>query len=283
MKDDAVTGMAAKKSGKQSRFQAFFINRWKHLEKILAICRSLLVPQHRFLLCRWDKDAESCKNVSLRKKREAREDVNEYFLCEYDYTQSGFTAVLSEKKLKDGVYEILLRPEGRKKAYSTNVYYDDGKMTFANPEEFVPLNVAGTDLETVVENGVLRVYRPDFGMYVYQYEGELYWIAENWYDFVEDNTYIQYQMDTTQVENLPKDRLDHGWYWSNIGFYFKTKELTEWNTGNYCVAKSALPTEYSITKIYTGNHTDGIPEAYKSNYTPGWIWLNLFRPWYVFN
>lgn len=228
-------------------------------------------------------NTETGKNIYPKISYEAREDVNEYFLCEYDYTQSGFIVVLSEKKLKGGVYEILLRPENSKKAYATNVYYAEGKMTFVNPEEFVPLNVAGTDLETVVENGVLRVYRPDYGMYVYQYEGELYWIAESWYDFVENDTYVQYQIFTTQVNNLPQDRLDHGWYWSNIGFYFKTKEMTEWNTGSYRVAKSVLPTEYSVRQIRTGNHTDGIPEAYKSNYTLGWIWKTNFRPWYEFD
>ncbi|MGN0506548.1 MAG: hypothetical protein ACI4FZ_08305 [Lachnospiraceae bacterium] len=203
----------------------------------------------------------------------AREDVNSYFLCEYDYTDSGFSASISAKKLdlENSVYEILLRPAGERNAYQTGIYYANGKMMFANPKEFVPLETAGTDLERVTEEGVLRVYRPDFGIYVYQYEGELYWIAEETYGFVDGDSYVQFQMDTTQIDKLPEKRLANNWFWSNIGFYFKSNELIDWDTGNYRVAKCALPTEYSITKIWTGN------------YIEDWIWMQYFRPFYDFS
>lgn len=214
---------------------------------------------------------ETEKDIFPKIRYEAREDVNAYFLCKYDYTQSGFTATCSEKRLDDGVYEILLKPEGSKNVYSTGIYYADGTMSFVNPEEFTPLDVAETNLELIVEQGILRVYRQDYGMYVYQYEGELYWIAEKWYDFVNGDTFVQYQMNTTQVENLPQNRLDNGWYWSNISFYFTKNELLDWDTGRYRVTKCALPTEYSVTQIWTGNYIDG------------WIWSTSFRPWYEFS
>ncbi len=218
-------------------------------------------------------NVETGKGYYPKMEYNNREDVNEYFLCEYDYTKSGFTATIPSKKLdmENGVYEVLLRPMGDKKAYALGTYYANGKMYFTNPNEFEPLDVVGTDLETIVEDGVLRVYRPDFGMYVYQYEGELYWIAEEWYGFNENNdTYVQFQMNTTQIQNLPENRLVNNWFWSNIGFNFKSKELTDWNIGKYRVTRCALPTEYSLTKIWTGNYKDG------------WIWKNDFRPWYAF-
>ena len=227
------------------------------------------------------------KGVYPKMTYEPREDVNEYFLCEYDYTESGFKASVSAKslQLEDNVYEILLRPKSEKskgnpfstntteerKAFSTNVYYSDGEMLYVHPDEFVPLEVTGTDLEKVVEQGVLRVYRPDYGMYVYQYEGELYWIAELDYGFVDGDTIVQYQMQTTQIENLPEERLINSWFWNNLVFRFSTKELLKWDTGEYRVAKYALPTEYSLTKIWTGNHIDK------------WIWRTDFRPWYEFS
>lgn len=212
---------------------------------------------------------ETEKNIYPKISYEAREDVNEYFLCEYDYTQSGFTAVISQKKLKDRVYEVLLKTGDGKNAYSTNIYYVDGAMTFVNPEEFTPLDVAGTDLEPIVEQGILRVYRPDYGMYVYQYEGELYWIADESFYFEEDGTtYMEYQLRTTQIEKLPSHRLENKWYFDNIGFYLEQNELLEWNTGNYRVFKAALPTAYAISNIETGYY----------NYTNGeWIWVNYFR------
>lgn len=203
----------------------------------------------------------------------SREDVNNYFMCKNDYTDSGFIATFDTNTLdlENEVYEILLRPTGMIRAYATGIYLENGKMVFADPEEFIPLDVAGTDLEKITTNGVLRVYRPDSGMYVYQYEGELYWIAESYNGFVDDDTYVEFQMSTTQIENLPKDRLANNWHWSNLGFSFTTKELTDINTGKYRVAKYALPTEYSITKIWTGKHTDE------------WIWQSNFRPWYEFS
>ena len=213
------------------------------------------------------------KGIYPKMTYEPREDVNEYFLCEYDYTDSGFVANISTKnlQLENTVYQILLRPVGRRSPFSTNVYYGNGEIAYVHLDEFVPLEVAGTDLERVVENGVLRVYRPDYGMHVYQYEGELYWIAEPNYGFVDGDTYVQFQMNTTQVANLPKDRLANNWFWSNLGFTFLSKELFDWNTGNYRVAKYPLPREYSITNIYTGNYIDG------------WIWRADFRPWYDFD
>ncbi len=200
-----------------------------------------------------------------------RKDVNEYFLCEYDYSKSGFTATIPLRKLDmtDGIYEVLLRPKDVRKAFPTGMYFADGEIQYADPREFVAPEVSGTDLEDVVNDGVLRVYRPDYGTYVYQYEGELYWIVERGYNFDEnDYWYVQYQMNTTQVDKLPEVRLENNWFWSNIGFVFTTKEAGALNTDKYRVAKCAVPTDYSVTDIWTGNYVDG------------WIWKEYFLPWY---
>ena len=137
-----------------------------------------------------------------------REDVNKYFMCEYDYSTSGFEARIKANKLdlKNRTYEILIKPERTRKAYSTGVYCVDGKMSFVNPNEYISLDVKGTDLEPIVKDGVLQVYRPDYGTYVYQYEGALYWIAEEWSEFASEQYVVQYQMNTTQPENLPENR-----------------------------------------------------------------------------
>lgn len=209
------------------------------------------------------------------KKKEFRErlDVNKYFLCEFDYSNCGIVVSFNARKLalanKD--YEILISDVKGKKIYQTGTYINNGELMYCLPEEYRPLDVAGTDLEKVVNDGILRAYRPDFGMYVYQYEGVLYWIAEPEYGFVDGNTYVQYQMNTTQPEKLPAESIINNWTWSNIGFYFKSNELTELNTGKYRVTRCALPLEYSITTVWTGNH---IHE---------WIWKQSFRPWYEFS
>lgn len=220
------------------------------------------------------QDTATGKNIFSKMKYTEREDVNRYFLCEYDYLRSGFEAAFKTGKLdlESRNYEVLLRPTGeRKRTYRTGIYLAKGQLVYTNPESFGPLDVTGTDLEKVINEGVLRVYRPDYGMYVYQYEGELYWIAEPGYAFNEDgNTYMEYQLDTTQVEKLPEECLNNQWYWDNIRFWFRSKELSGYDTGKYRVAKNGIPTEYSITKIWTGNYKDG------------WIWLQYFRPYYQF-
>lgn len=218
------------------------------------------------------QDIETGENYFPKMEYSERKDVNDYFFCEYDYTESGFEARIREKKLdlKEKNYEVLLRVSGERLTYRTGTYISKGQLMYTNPLEYEPLVAAGTDLEKIVENGVLRVYRPDCGIYVYQYEGELYWIAEEEYGFVEGDTTMQYQLGTTQVEKLPQHRLGNGWSSDNIGFFFSKHELTEWNTGKYRVTKKSLPTEYSIAKIWTGNFIDG------------WIWIQNFRPYYRF-
>lgn len=219
------------------------------------------------------RDIESGEKYFPKMKYSERKDVNDYFLCEYDYLHSGYQAVFQGKKLdlQNRNYEVLLRVLGEQNAYQTGTYLSKGELMYTNPKEYVPLEVAGTDLEEIVENGVLRVYRPDYGMYVYQYEGELYWIAEPEYGFVEGDTYVQYQLDTTQIARLPQHRLENQWYWDNIGFQFRSNECNALNIGKYRATKKALPKEYSITKIWTGNYIDG------------WIWQSDFRPYYEFD
>ena len=200
-----------------------------------------------------------------------REDVNEYFLCEYDYSKSGFSASvkLDKVNLNEKNYEVLIRPKEEQVAYMTGVYLLNGELVYAKPEEYKALEVAGTDLEEVVVNGVLRVYRADVGMYVYQHDDKLYWIAEQDYEFFEETgTPIAYQLWTTQNDKLPKHRLENNWFFDNITFNFEIKEVV--CSDKYRVAVAELPQEYAITEIETGQYIDK------------WLWNHCFRPWYEF-
>lgn len=219
------------------------------------------------------QDIESGKRYFPQMKYTERTDVNEYFLCEYDYLQTGFEAVIKAKKLDldEKNYEVLLRRADERQTYQTGTYVSKGSLMYANPLEYEELDVSGTELEEIVEKGVLRVYRPDYGMYVYQYKDELYWIAEEEYEYF-DSDILEYMLYTTQKEKLPEHRLENEWYWDNIGFLFTEKEVKITNSGNYRVAKSRIPSEYSIVEIETGNNIDS-----------SWIWKAQFRPWYIFN
>jgi len=215
-------------------------------------------------------NTETGKKIYPKISYETREDVNNYFLCEYDYAESGFAAEVSLKKMEGAIFEVLLHPRESEYAISTGIYCVDGKMSFVHPDDYVPLDVADTDLEVIVNDGVLRVYRPDYGIYVYQYKGALYWVAEPTYGFVDEDTFMMFQMDTTQKDKLQKEPPANKWYSSNLGFYFMSRELTEKDIGLYRVAKYELPQDYSLTRMRTGNWIDK------------WIWYQDFRPWYDF-
>lgn len=218
-------------------------------------------------------DIESEKVYYPEMKYKERKDANQYFLCEYDYTKSGFVATISATKLdlEHSTYEVLVYPKESAQAYATGVFYANGKMLFGHPETGVSSDVEGTLLEEVVENGVLRVYRPDVGMYVYQYDAELYWIADEKFKFEEDGTTnIQYILDTTQVSKLPQSRLDLQKEWDNLTFVFETNEVVNAGSNMYRVAKEILPMDYSVTRIQIGYYADG------------WGWMEYFYPYYDF-
>ena len=97
-------------------------------------------------------------------------------------------------------------------AVHTDVYVNNGRICYTEQASFTP-----PELDTnFINNGVLRVYRPDQHYWVYQYEGSLYWVVDNQFHFnPSGSTYIQYQLWTTQINKLPQHRLENGWYWDN--------------------------------------------------------------------
>lgn len=203
-----------------------------------------------------------------------RKDINDYFLCEKVYLESGFVATIKSQKLnlEEKDYEVLLKISDKRVAYQTGIYISNGELMYVNPTRFEPLDVEGTDLEEIVENGVLRVYRPDYGMYVYQYEGELYWIAEPDYEFVDGNTRLQLLLITTQYDKMMEDSISNGTKAGEHSFWFSHNEIKELDTGKYRVAKKEIPTDYSVARLQTGNWKDD----------KGWAWKNIFFPRYEF-
>ena len=206
---------------------------------------------------------EDGTQIELEKEIVPRSDVNNYFLCDYDYTSSGFTA---RAAVMEGEYEVLIKwPLSI--ALSTGVFIDSEGVHYAPEKKFKEPEINAD----FVQKGIVRVYRPDFHCWVYQYEGSLYWIVEQDFYFETDgSTYIQFQLWTTQPEKLPQKRIESGWNWDNIGGMFEDYEI-DGDFGDYRVMKRELPTDYSITSIETGYHKNR-----------KWVWQQFFRPIYGF-
>ena len=122
--------------------------------------------------------------------------------------------------------------------------------------------VNGTDLEFVVENGVLKVYNAEYDTFVYQVDNRLYWIIGADFD-----ASVIYHLYTEEKDNLPENRQQYGF--DNRGFWIGSeKELTEvMNCGSYRVFSDIIPTEYTVTAIAVG-----------MNKGPDVFWREYFRP-----
>jgi len=136
------------------------------------------------------------------------------------------------------------------------------------------LNIKSELLREVFTNGRLCFYQKNEGMYVYQYNDQLYWIANEEFDYDEDKlTYIQYQLYTPQINKLPENRMQYGF--DNLDFNFEEYEYVDENTAPYRVAIKDIPADYPITYIVTGVY-DTVNKA--------WIWQKqinmnpIFKP-----
>lgn len=210
-------------------------------------------------------DAKKDKGYYADIQYSVREDVNNYFLCDFDYRYSGFIAVFSVRELEWGEnYEILIRPRGEgREAYATRMYLCENQVLRKEVGEFSALEVKDTDLEEVVESGSLRGYWPNEGMYVYQYLGKLYYIFTEEPQTGYAELFVPLFIYTTQNGRLPEEDQISGF--DNLSFYFRTNELMT-NSG-YRVAVRDLPTEYAVTYFETGEYIIGT----------GWKWREKGR------
>lgn len=209
-------------------------------------------------------DSEKDKGYYADIQYGIRDDVNNYFLCDYDYSHSGFIAVFNARKFAQNKrYEILIRQREEREAFATGVYFYENQVTKEGIKNFAALEVENTDLEEVVELGSLKVYRPSEGVYIYQYLGKLYYIFAKEPQSGYTDLFIPLHIYTTQDERLCEEQQNSGF--DNQDFYFRTYEIS--TDCSYRVAVKELPTEYAITYFETGEYIIGT----------GWKWREKGR------
>ncbi|NLJ91163.1 MAG: hypothetical protein GX323_09725 [Clostridiales bacterium] len=192
-----------------------------------------------------------------------RYDVNSYYDCEFDYSNSGFVASASSDKLdKDEIYEIIINVDYNnnntdtkktRRTVSAQRYIYNEELYAYNPNEFdkPDMDIESELLREVFDNGQLYLYQKDAGMYVYQYMDKLYWIATKDFEFEETGlTYIIYSFYTSQINKLPEDRIQHRF--DRLSFYFEEHEYKDEVTVPYRVAIRDIPSDYPITYMVTG-------------------------------
>lgn len=214
--------------------------------------------------------------VSATAKKIYRKDVNDYFACEFDYSNTGFEVEINKSSidLTDRIYQIILFPnKDIQTGIKLNAFLINGQIVYTDPRKQMELEIAGTDLETVVSLGKCLYSSSAFHISIYQYEWKLYWIVDEKYDFDDNGTFMQYQTTTTQFSKLPESRVKNHWFWGNLGDSFEKYEISdEINSGKYRVCVRDIPNGYAVNSIEVG-YTN-------SN---GWVWRSLIRPYYGFD
>lgn len=196
--------------------------------------------------------------------------VNNYFRSIYEYPMTGFKSSIELKKLDiSDEYEVMIK-SGRL-MLSGETFIKDGKIEKTPEKEKASLDVYGTDLQRIVDNGYLKAHNNFNSCVVYQYGKYLIWILDDNYRFdVDGQTKMTCQIWTTQVEKKPNYGTDNMYLFDDRGFIFEEKEITDKiNTGKYRVASIKLSTNYSIAFIIVGAYSDGM-----------WEWQETFRPRY---
>ena len=208
-------------------------------------------------------DAINDEEIWLDVEQVARADVQSYFLSEYNYEQSGFHASLKSKKLKEDVcYEVIINLDYTdnssnkiRKTVSSNQFLLNGQLYGYNPIEFDKpnLDIDSKLLRKVFIEGKLCFYQKDAGMYVFQYNGKLYWIATDDFKFNENGqTHIIYHLYTSQINKLPVER--NQYKFDNLDFVFEQYEYKDEVTEPYRVAYREIPDNYAITYVTTGHY-----------------------------
>lgn len=244
---------------------------------------SITLKGYAFVLDRESKDstislflrnAENGKEVWFDVNQSARADVNSYFNGDSSYEYSGFLASTKAGNLHtDECYEIILNidytnNDGNivRKTVSSNKFIVGGKIYDYNPKAFdaPDMNIESDLLREVFTKGKLCFYKKEEGLYVYQYDNKLYYIATNDFVFNESGTTIYCHLYTSQVNKLPSESIPNKFEFRD--FMFEQYEYREENTAPYRVAIRDISTDYVITNINTGVY-DTVNGAW-NNLTP---------------
>ena len=141
------------------------------------------------------RSTDTGKRVKLKTTMEVQHD---------DYlgvAVNGFTASGKLRVSGSDEYEVMVRWPWTM-TLSTGGFISGSDIHYHQSSELVEPTGAD-DLDEIVRNGILRVYRPDFHCWVYQKDWSLYWIVDGNFDFEKDGTtYIQYQLWTTEADTF---------------------------------------------------------------------------------
>jgi len=217
------------------------------------------------------RNVEGEEVVWLDTKQVEREEVNQYFDCEYDYRLAGFEASTKLKALNidENNYEIFIKLTYTKssnaimeenvvdtvyeKTVSTKRYISGGMLTASYPKTTQDIDCESEVMKEILKNGCQLAYNEDGDMYIFQYQDKLYWIAGEKAYFEDDgSTLIQVSYETTRPDKLPSVRIENNWDWDNVSFVFEQNEIKDKTIYPYRIEVQEIPKQYPVTYLGTG-------------------------------
>jgi len=214
------------------------------------------------------KEVDGTEQVVLETELLEREEIEEYFKTGWEFGEVGFETKVKEKEIKkDTCYEAILylnyeteqeNAEGKSvvvaegKKIASGKYLYNGELYRYNPETFVEPQFEDAFMQEVVDNGEMYFYGVEEDMWIYEYQGSMYWIAGEKFGFDADgSTYIPYHTYTWEREKLAEKDQEYGY--TNLDFRFEQEEFVlDGKDDFYRVAARELPVEYFVTMIRTG-------------------------------
>lgn len=209
---------------------------------------------------------EQVAETVLTESRELEQYI-EYLEVQKDYGSGGFEANIKVDRLRENsCYEIFLyfsyetEKEGKNgdieksevwKKIATGWYVCGRKLYRYNLMEFSAPEFTEEQMKQVVVNGIVCAYDSEKKVWVYLYNGSLYWIVDQEINEVYENTRkVYFHLYSSNLEKLPENRQKNGF--DNQDFFFEKKQVFMDEQTNYAVAKVSLEMEYPVTYIKTG-------------------------------
>ncbi len=178
------------------------------------------------------------------------EETGKVYKSDTVFKSSSFNAVVSVETAEKFEADVKFKGYNPMNSFT---YVNNDKVEYVSGKVIVP-ETDGTDLNSIVEKGVLKAFVPEYEVYVYQCNDVLYWLIGT---PVDKRTEIIFHLHTNEPEKLPD--LRRKYKFANLGFRSGAKnEITKkMRCGKYRVFERTLPSEYNITSVTVGFNTSG--------------------------
>ena len=213
---------------------------------------------------------DSSEKLAYKVKRKQREDIKDRFNLSEKVGNIGYEVSINQNELeKDVSYEVLLDvsyfveiqhgkiKEKRQRQIKTNYYLCNGELYVEKP------TIVSKQLQSVIEKGELCYYIEEKKVWIYLYNGVMYWIMDSvLLPEFEQIPSIRIFLYSDREDLIPQRDIEK---FLKEGYVYREIVIEKnhyLNDSSYCVVKFEMPTEYPIIYMRTGVYKNGEDKAW---------------------